>query len=83
MNRSNEEIQNLLSTFRPPEQAAYPELDGYSCNDIYRDFFGDRGLYLTIRMLRAQNLQPDQKILDLGCGKERPLSTWRNITMCR
>ena len=69
MNRSDEEIRRILSTFRPPDQAAYPELEGYSRNDIYRDFFGGGGLYLTVRMLRALNLQPGQKILDLGCGK--------------
>ena len=30
MNRSNQEIQNILSTFRTPDRARYPELDGYS-----------------------------------------------------
>ncbi len=69
MNRSGEEIQQILSTFRPPIPSAYPELDGCSQSDIYRDFFGGGGLYLTVRMLRALNLQPGQKVLDLGCGK--------------
>jgi SAM-dependent methyltransferase len=69
MNRSNEEIQQILASFRAPERAAYPELDGYSNDDIYHDFFGGGGLYLTVRMLRALNLQPGQTVLDLGCGK--------------
>jgi hypothetical protein len=56
MNRSDAEIQQILSTFHPPERAAYPELDGYSRNEIYHDFFGGGGLYLTVRMLRALNL---------------------------
>jgi SAM-dependent methyltransferase len=69
MNRSLEEIQQLLSTFHPPDMANYPELEGYSRDDIYRDFFGGGGLYLVVRMLRLMDLQPGQKVLDLGCGK--------------
>ena len=69
MNRSDAKIRQILSTFRPPEWAAYPELDGYSRDDIYRDFFGGGGLYLVVRMLRLLDLQPGQKVLDLGCGK--------------
>ncbi len=69
MNRSNDEIEQIISTYRPPERAAYPELDGYSRDDIYRDFFGGGGLYLAVRMLRALQLQPGEIVLDLGCGK--------------
>ena len=69
MNRSNADIEQILSTFKPPERAAYPELDGYSRDDLYRNFFGGGGLYLAIRMLRELNLQLGQKVLDLGCGK--------------
>ncbi len=69
MNRSDAEIQQILSTYTPPDRTAYPELDGYSRNDMYRDFFGGGGLYLVARMLRALDLQPGQKVLDLGCGK--------------
>lgn len=69
MNRTNAEIKQILSTFRPPERAVYPELERYSRDDMYRDFFGGGGLYLAVRMLRALNLQPGQKVLDLGCGK--------------
>ncbi|HVM73127.1 MAG TPA: methyltransferase domain-containing protein [Anaerolineales bacterium] len=69
MNRTDEEIRRILSSFRPPERAAYPELDGYSRDDIYRDFFGGGGLYLTVRMIRALHLKSGQEVLDLGCGK--------------
>jgi SAM-dependent methyltransferase len=69
MNRSNSEIEQIISTFRPPERGAYPELDGDSRDSIYRDFFGGGGLYLAVRMLHFLNLQPGQKVLDLGCGK--------------
>jgi hypothetical protein len=58
MNRSNAEIEAVLSTFRAPERANYPELDGYSRDDIYRDFFGGGGMYLMMHMLRTLNLQP-------------------------
>ena len=69
MNRSIAEIESILATFRSPDRANYPELDGYSRNDIYHDFFGGGGLYLAVRMLRLMHLQPGQKVLDLGCGK--------------
>lgn len=69
MNRSNEEIQQLLATFRAPERSAYPELDGYSRDDIYHDFLGGGGMYLMAHMLRLLDLQSGQKVLDLGCGK--------------
>ncbi len=69
MNRSNTEIEQILSTFHPPPRSAYPELEGYSPDEIYRDFFGGGGLYLVARMLRELHLQPGQTVLDLGCGK--------------
>ncbi len=69
MNRSDAEIEHILSTFRPPDRLAYPELDGYTRDDMYRDFFGGGGLYLVVRMLRTLDLQPGQNVLDLGCGK--------------
>ena len=69
MNRSKAETERILATFHPPEHANYPELEGYARDDIYRDFFGGGGLYLVVRMVRTLNLQPGQKVLDLGCGK--------------
>ena len=69
MNRSNTEIEQILTTFYPPNRADYPELDRYSRDDMYRVFFGGGGLYLVVRMLRELDLQPGQIVLDLGCGK--------------
>ncbi len=69
MNRSNAEIERILSTFEPPQRADYPELDGYTRDEIYRDFFGGGGLYLVAKMLRALHLRSGQTVLDLGCGK--------------
>jgi SAM-dependent methyltransferase len=69
MNRPAEEIRTLLSTFRAPDRDQYPELQGYSRDECYQDFFGGGGLYLAVRMLRTMRLQPKNNVLDLGCGK--------------
>lgn len=69
MNRPAEEIQRILSTFRKPDRACYPELDGYSDDECYADFFGGGGLYLATHMLRTLHIQPNDLVLDLGCGK--------------
>jgi hypothetical protein len=47
MNRSNEEIQKILSAFRTPDRARYPELNGYSRDECYQDFFGG-GVYIWL-----------------------------------
>ncbi len=62
-------IQNILSTFRRSDRARYPELDGYSRDECYEDFFGGGGLYLAVQMLRTLRLKPNDVVLDLGCGK--------------
>jgi len=69
MNRFAEEIQTILSTFRSPDRTNYPELQGYSRDDLYKDFFGGGGLYLATRMARTLQLRPGDRVLDLGCGK--------------
>lgn len=68
-NRPEEEIQEIISSFRPPDRARYPELDGYSRDQCYEDFFGGGGLYLAVEMLRTLRLKPNDIVLDLGCGK--------------
>lgn len=69
MNRSIAEIEQVLSTFRKPDRARYPELDGYSDDDCYRSFFGGGGLYLATHMLRTLRFKPTDLVLDLGCGQ--------------
>jgi len=69
MNLSLEEIHKLISVFRVPDRADYPELQKYSRDEIYQDFFGGGGLYLAIHMMRTLHLKPNDMILDLGCGK--------------
>jgi SAM-dependent methyltransferase len=69
MNRSDDEIRKILSTFRRPNIACYPELDGYTRDQCYEDFFGGGGLYLVVEMMRTLRLKPNDVVLDLGCGK--------------
>jgi len=69
MNRSAEEIQKILSSFHAPDRSKYPELQGYSRDEIYQDCFGGGGLYLAAQMARTLRLRPDDTVLDLGCGK--------------
>jgi SAM-dependent methyltransferase len=69
MNRSKEEIEKVLASFTRPDRVKYPELDGYSDDECYRDFFGGGGLYLAVEMLRTLHLRPGDMLLDLGCGK--------------
>ena len=69
MNRSKDEIEKMLASFSRPDRANYPELDGYSEDDCYGDFFGGGGLYLAVQMTRTLRLKPGDLVLDLGCGK--------------
>ena len=69
MNRSSDEIQQLLATFRAPHRKDYPELQNYSRDELYEDFFGGGGLYLAVHMARTLRLHADDLILDLGCGR--------------
>ena len=69
MNRSEAEIREILAGLPVPKRAAYPELQAYSRDELYHDFFGGGGLYLAAHMTRPLHLQPGQTVLDLGCGK--------------
>jgi protein-L-isoaspartate O-methyltransferase len=60
-------IDQARSTFRQADRAAYPELDGYTREQIYREL-GPGGLYMVIRVVRTMSLQPGDIVLDLGCG---------------
>jgi methylase of polypeptide subunit release factors len=67
--RSEAATQKILSSFRPPDLARYPELNGYTRDQCYEDFFGGGGLYLAVEMLRTLRLKENDVVLDLGCGK--------------
>src|SRR5512137_2407652 len=62
-------IDERIACLRSPDAAAYPELAGYSREEIYRDCFGGGALYLAARMVRTMTLRPGDIVLDLGCGK--------------
>ncbi|MBN1934931.1 MAG: methyltransferase domain-containing protein [Anaerolineae bacterium] len=61
-------LEQIEPTLRSPNRADYPELDGYTAEQIYRDSLGPGSLYLTARMARTMHLRPGDIVLDLGCG---------------
>ena len=62
------EIGDIRSTFRPPEIGDYPELTGYTREEIYQGKMGPGGLFLAAEMSREVNLSPGCRIMDLACG---------------
>jgi cyclopropane fatty-acyl-phospholipid synthase-like methyltransferase len=66
---SQDQIRDIIATFQAPDRSRYPELDGYTRDELYEDCSGGGGLYLATRMVRTMRLQPGDVVLDLGCGK--------------
>jgi SAM-dependent methyltransferase len=66
---SPEQIREAIATYRAPDRSQYPELDGYTRDELYEDCIGGGGLYLAARMARTLHLRPGDVVLDLGCGK--------------
>jgi SAM-dependent methyltransferase len=62
-------IEEAQVTFRSPKLADYPELAGYTREQIYDETIGGGALYLAARMVRTMTLKPGDVVLDLGCGK--------------
>jgi SAM-dependent methyltransferase len=62
-------IREATANYRSPDPADYPELAGYTCEQVYEETLGGGGLYLAVKMLRTMDLQPGDIVLDLGCGK--------------
>jgi cyclopropane fatty-acyl-phospholipid synthase-like methyltransferase len=63
------DLDVVIGGLRSPDPAAYPELEGYSREEIYRDCSGGGALYLAARMVRTMTLRRGGVVLDLGCGK--------------
>jgi SAM-dependent methyltransferase len=63
------DIRTAQATFRAPNPADYPELAGYTREQIYNETMGGGALFLAARMGRTMGLQPGQIVLDLGCGR--------------
>jgi SAM-dependent methyltransferase len=61
--------RKLTTNYRSPNRAVYPELHGYTRDEIYEDCMGGGALYLAARMARSMRLSPGAIVLDLGCGK--------------
>jgi len=64
-----EQIRSAIAQFRALDRSRYPELDGYTRDELYEDCSGGGGLYLACRMARTMRLTPGEIVLDLGCGK--------------
>jgi cyclopropane fatty-acyl-phospholipid synthase-like methyltransferase len=69
MNLTPDQIREIVATFRVPDRRQYPELDGYTRDELYQDCSGGGGLYLATRMVRTMHLRAGDIVLDLGCGK--------------
>lgn len=69
MNLTSNQIRDIITSFCAPDRSRYPELDGYTRDELYEDSFGGGGLYLATRMVRTMHLRTGDIVLDLGCGK--------------
>lgn len=66
---TSEQIKNIIASFPSPDRSRYPELAGYTRDELYDDLSGGGGLYLATHMVRTMSLQRGNIVLDLGCGK--------------
>ncbi len=64
-----EQTRAAIAQIKAPDRSRYPELDGYTRDELYEDCQGGGGLYLAVRMARTLRMKPGDIVLDLGCGK--------------
>jgi cyclopropane fatty-acyl-phospholipid synthase-like methyltransferase len=69
MNLTPEQLGDIIAAFRAPDRSQYPELDGYTRDELYQGCSGGGGLYLATRMARTMRLRAGDVVLDLGCGE--------------
>jgi len=62
-------MPGAAASLRRIDRSAYPELTGYSDEDIWRDSMGPGALYLAARLSRHLAVKTGDLVLDLGCGK--------------
>ena len=63
--------EQVRSRFRRLDPDDYPEVSGYSWDEVYGhgDNMAPGGLYLASRIARSLNLRRGDRVLDLACGK--------------
>ena len=63
--------EKVRSTFRRLDPDDYPEVSGYSWDEVYGhgDNMAPGGLYLASRIARSLNLRRGDRVLDLACGR--------------
>jgi SAM-dependent methyltransferase len=60
-------MSELKTTLGEVDRSKYPELSGYTKDDVWRDM-GPGGLYLVSLLAKELDLRPNSWVLDLGCG---------------
>ena len=61
-------VEEIRKLFRRVSPGAYPELAGYTREEIYDGKMGPGGLYLATQMARRLKLSAGMRVLDMGCG---------------
>ena len=57
MNLTRDQIRDIIAAFRVPDRRQYPELDGYTRDELYRDCSGGGGLYLATLIQQLDELE--------------------------
>jgi len=63
------DVEKAKAGYRSPDCTDYPDLAGYSRDEIYDGCMGGGALYLAAQMVRTMDLKEGDIVLDLGCGR--------------